>query len=48
MAKGATTGLIGYLDIRPFSNIAERYTIGQNRTLFLYKTNINKEYIPLL
>jgi hypothetical protein len=46
MLKGATTGLVGYIDIRPFSNIAERYTIGQNRTLFLYKTNISKEYIP--
>lgn len=48
IARGATTGLIGYIDIRPFSNIAERYTIGQNRTLFLYKTNISKDYIPLL
>ncbi|MDC7249938.1 MAG: DUF4105 domain-containing protein [Sphaerochaetaceae bacterium] len=44
--RGATIGLDGYIDIRPFSNIAERYTIGQNRTLFVYQTNIDKNYIP--
>lgn len=46
--KGATVGLTGYIDIRDFHLIAERYTIGQNRTLFMYKTNISKEKIPEL
>jgi len=46
--KGASVGLTGYIDIRNFNLIAERYTVGQNRTLFLYKTNIAKEKIPEL
>lgn len=48
IGRGATVGLEGYIDIRPFSYINERYTIGQNRTLFIYKTNIEKQYIPQL
>lgn len=48
IAKGATVGLTGYLDIRLFADIAQRYTIGQNRTIFLYKTNIKKEKINTL
>lgn len=46
--KGAITGLEGYLDVRPLSYLSERYNIGQNRTLFVYKTNIDKKYIPPL
>ncbi len=46
--KGASVGLTGYIDIRNFNLIAERYTVGQNRTLFLYKTNIPKEKIEEL
>lgn len=45
--KGATKGLTGYVDIREFHEITERYTIGQNRSLFVYKTNIDKSYIPI-
>jgi hypothetical protein len=44
--KAATVGLEGYVDIRPFTDLAERYTIGQNRTLFVYKTKIETEKIP--
>jgi hypothetical protein len=45
---GSTKGLPGYIDIRPFSQIAERYTIGQERTVFYYKLDINKEGIDRL
>lgn len=46
--KGSTKGLPGYIDIRPFSQIAERYTIGQERTLFYYQLDIDKEGINRL
>ena len=42
---GSTLGLPGYIDIRPFSQIAERYTIGQERTVFYFKLDLNKESI---
>ena len=45
---GSTVGLPGYIDIRSFSQIAEKYTIGQERTLFYYKININKKGITSL
>lgn len=42
---GSTIGLEGYLDIRPFSEIAERYNIGQNRTIFYYQIKTDKTKI---
>lgn len=42
---GSTTGLMGYIDIRPFSEIAERYTIGQDRSLFMFKLKVEKKEI---
>ncbi|MGD1823128.1 MAG: DUF4105 domain-containing protein [Pleomorphochaeta sp.] len=46
--RGTTVGLTGYIDIRKFNQLAERYTNGQQRTLFLYKTNIESNKIPEL
>lgn len=48
IVNGATIGLNGYTDVRKFNELAERYNIGQNRTLFLYKTNIASEKIDNL
>lgn len=45
---GTTIGLPGYIDIRLFSHVAERYTIGQERTIFYYKLDISKQDILLL
>jgi hypothetical protein len=43
-----TIGIPGYIDIKPFSQIAEKYTIDQDRTLFYYKINSNNENVNLL
>ncbi|MGH4038689.1 MAG: DUF4105 domain-containing protein [Sphaerochaeta sp.] len=45
---GSTKGLPGYIDIRPFSQIAERYTVDQERTIFFYKLDIDKDGIDRL
>lgn len=43
-----TIGIDGYIDIKPFSQMVEKYTVAFNKTLFYYKIDANKENINLL